>query len=296
MEMAGRLLAGLANREIRTRVLNLSEELRVRKKNRRAFDFSISVLEAYEALPDQSKVQAMAALGFTKSRALLPWSGEERAALAAGEEVRGITLAEAVELPSREVEKLAKSARELELQEQLAKERANRIAAESELKAVQKDDLKPGLTKTDAARRKLRLKAHGYAELIQNTAAAAATLLGELEEPLLLPQGTDDALVDRALCTGFVLELAAAKAAIDEAFALARARLEGRLSTRPDDVPVMSPVEIREARLRRAAMAEFTAKEAEAAETLAYARNELDGAVSRGAPPVGMKKIRRKDA
>ena len=109
MEMAGRLIAGRANKELCPRVHNISEELQRRGKTRRAFYQSIEIYDAYEALPDGQKVEALAAIGFTKSRALLPWTQEERLALASGEKVRGITIDDALAMPSREFDETAKA-------------------------------------------------------------------------------------------------------------------------------------------------------------------------------------------
>lgn len=110
MEMAGLLLTGLANRELSTRVdsQKLAQELRQRGKPRAKFYYAMQAVEAFEALPDQSATAALAALGPTKVRALMSWHEHERAAFASGATVRGLTIDEAAELPTREFEKLSK--------------------------------------------------------------------------------------------------------------------------------------------------------------------------------------------
>ena len=148
----------------------------------------------------------------------------------------------------------------------------------------------------DAWRRKRRLSAHGLAELLQRTSAELQRVVEELCDPNVQPTNSDEVLSDKALCTGIVLELAAAKASLDDVYTGAHQRLEGRLSTNPNDLPVLTAAEAREARRRRAVMAEFSTRELEASDAVAYMRNELDGANERGAPPAAVKQLRKKGA
>lgn len=133
MEMAGRLISGLANRELATRVgsQKLAEELRARGKTRANFDFYIRAAEAFEALPDLKSVEAFAELGYTKARAALSWSPEERIAFAHGEPVRGLTIEEAVALPSREFEKRTKP-----VPDDLAKAKAEAATLKTQLETA----------------------------------------------------------------------------------------------------------------------------------------------------------------
>ncbi|MCK9194421.1 MAG: hypothetical protein M0P19_11170 [Nevskia sp.] len=135
MEMAGRLISGLANRELSTRVdtLRLANELRSRGKNRANFYFSISVLEAFEALPNRESVEALAQLGYTKARSALSWSPDERIAFTQGESVRGITIDEAVEMPTREFERLSKN---LESDARLNRLQSDKARLEAELNTL----------------------------------------------------------------------------------------------------------------------------------------------------------------
>lgn len=111
MEMAGSLIAGLANRELCTRVhtQELAAELRRRGKSRRNFYYSIGLVEAFESLPETATAESLAALGPTKVRATLGWSHDERTAFASGQPVRGLTIEDAAELSTREFEQRIKA-------------------------------------------------------------------------------------------------------------------------------------------------------------------------------------------
>lgn len=139
MEMAGRLIAGLANRELSKRVDTgrLKREVHARGLSWANFFYSIQALESFEALPDQTSVALLSGLGWTKMRAILPWTQEERAALAQGKEVHGLTIDAAAEMPSREFEKLARRAPEVS--PELAEARNRAQLAENKLLAWQEE-------------------------------------------------------------------------------------------------------------------------------------------------------------
>lgn len=139
MEMAGRLIAGRAHKELRTRVRNLGDELRVRGIERRAFEQSINLYDAFDALPKVEQVQALANLGFTKSRELTRWSADERLALAKGGQVRGVTLEMALEMPSREFEKASKPEREAQLEARISQQQTQIERLENEKKQLARD-------------------------------------------------------------------------------------------------------------------------------------------------------------
>lgn len=111
MEMAGALLAGLANRELSTRVdkNTLTDEMKRRGKTRSKFYYAIGLVQAFESLPEAAAAESLAALGPTKVRATLGWSGDERAAFASGQPVRGITIEDAAELSTRDFEQRIKA-------------------------------------------------------------------------------------------------------------------------------------------------------------------------------------------
>jgi hypothetical protein len=159
MEMAGRLIAGLANRELCTLVHNqqLTEELRRRGKTRRAFYYSIELLAAFEALPDARCVHSLAQVGFTRFREVLAWTPEERVRFAGGEEVRGITLEEAVGMSSRQfceaerdwrlrnddrLQKLERERAQLQTQLDIAKNQ-NKLLARAGAALQTEEDLPP---------------------------------------------------------------------------------------------------------------------------------------------------------
>lgn len=176
MEMAGRLIAGRANLELSTRVDNrkLAEELRTRGKNRAGFYYSIDVYKAYEALPDAQKVEALAGLGYTKSRALLSWSPEERLALVSDEEVRGLTLDAAAAMPSREFEEWQKAWRNSR-DEELRKAHARAESAEGRAEAA-KNELQR--ERSDAAK---RARESGLAPFAQAAREDAIALTEEMD-------------------------------------------------------------------------------------------------------------------
>lgn len=139
MEMAGRLIAGRAFMDLSTRVdkLTLASELRNRAIPRSTFYSVIEVYRTVEPLPRLDAVRSFVALGHTKMRDTASWSEDERLALAQGEEVRGLTIDQAVAMPTREFQKLAKA------DDELARERQRRIDAEAALKALEKHHQKP---------------------------------------------------------------------------------------------------------------------------------------------------------
>jgi hypothetical protein len=104
MEMVGRLVAGRANLELINRLgdQKVSEELRSRGKKRSTFYEQVEIFKAYNAIPSAEQIAALAAVGYTKSRLIASWTKEERLALVAGKEVRGITIHEAASLSTRE--------------------------------------------------------------------------------------------------------------------------------------------------------------------------------------------------
>lgn len=133
MEMAGALLTGLANRELSTRVdgHTLTNELKQRGKTRSKFYYAIGLVHAFESLPETTTAESLAALGPTKVRATLGWSGEERTAFASGQPVRGITIEDAAELSTREFEQRIKAE-----SPELAKARAEAASLKTQLETA----------------------------------------------------------------------------------------------------------------------------------------------------------------
>lgn len=179
------------------------------------------------------------------------------------------------------------------LEREKADLQTDKETADAKLLAATKDISTGKLTKLDLWRRRRKLSAHGLAELGQRIAQDAVRLVEEISEPQWQPRDEDDALADKALCTAVRLELEAAKAAWDDAYTRCLTRFKGRMSMHKDDVPVMTPAEIHDARRLRAAMAEMTQKELDHLTALNYARDALDDATERGATPKAFRKLRK---
>ncbi len=110
MEMAGKIFAGRALIHLRDTMEKRSFAAGLRERGiplRTAYD-SIALYQTFASLPDSESVRALARIGTTKVGVLSRLSGNDLAALAHGDEVHGITLEQAEELSSRDLDALVK--------------------------------------------------------------------------------------------------------------------------------------------------------------------------------------------
>ena len=182
MEMAGRIIAGCAFKALCERSHNLTEELATRRIPRRTFYDAINVFALYAELPDPESVRALAQLGQTKAIAIASWPREEAIALANGQHVRGITLDDAVEMPTRDFMQAIKPPELARLEKRIA-------------------ELDTDLDATRSEKQKLEYKlAHRFDNLPMPTFAAAAREEAvALTEKMLLCVQELQSLVDGAL-------------------------------------------------------------------------------------------------
>lgn len=136
MEMAGRIIAGRAFLELCERSHNISEELGRRRIARRTFYDAIDVYRLYAELPDAESVRALAHVGQTKAIAIARWPREEAIALAHGQMVRGITLEDAIELPTRDFMQAVKPPELAQAERKIRELELDRDAANAELREM----------------------------------------------------------------------------------------------------------------------------------------------------------------
>ena len=110
LEAAGKILAGRALIHLRETLdkREFAAGLAERGVPRRSAYYAIDVYEMFAALPDGASVQALAQIGVTKAMTFSRWAPEQISALAHGEEVNGLTLDQAADLSSRELEALTR--------------------------------------------------------------------------------------------------------------------------------------------------------------------------------------------
>lgn len=186
MEMAGRLIAGRAFMELSARAdsQKIRDELRARVIPHSTFYENIAVYKAYNALPALEQVQALAQLGFTKSRQLAALPQQQVLDFASGHPINGLTLDAAAELPSREFEKALKPQAEARLAQQLA-------AAQVDLQTAMLE--KRSLEQKLAQRAALGEPPHWFTAIRQEAAAVHASVAGSVDlfEQLLdeVPRG-----------------------------------------------------------------------------------------------------------
>lgn len=258
---------------------------------------AIEHFSIFNQFDDIEVVQALGTLDPSAFRALR-LSREEWCNFAKGGAVHELTLDQARELSFTELQKHERDWRLQDERIQALEKRNTDLANDLEvvqdkLNNATRVDPAGKLTKRDLWRRRKKLSAHGLAELAQRVAIEAGRLLKELTDPDSLPTSADDKLADKALCTAVQLEMAAARAAWEEVLGAFQVGLKGRVSTSAGDVPVMTRVEINDARTLRATMAEFTQKELDHLTALNYARDALDGETERGATPKAFRKLRK---
>lgn len=112
LEAAGKILAGRALVHLRQTLDSgaFSAGLAERSIPRRTAYDAIDTYALFASLPDGESVRALAQLGVTKSMSLARWPTEQIAALAHGEEINGLTIEQAAEMSTRELDAIAKQA------------------------------------------------------------------------------------------------------------------------------------------------------------------------------------------
>lgn len=139
MEAAGKILAGRALTHLRDTLDKraFSAGLAERGISRSSAYYAIDVYEMFAALPDGPSVHALAQIGATKAMAFRKWAPEQISALAHGEEVNGLTLDQAADLSSRELETLTRQV--LQKDAAIGRLESERTRLETELRRLRED-------------------------------------------------------------------------------------------------------------------------------------------------------------